>query len=389
MKQRRLQSRLISPDYLAPDGFGSLTTAIHHASTVTFPNVEAMRARNWLNEEGYAYGLQSTPTTYELKHRIAELEGGRFALLAPSGLSAISVVNLGLLKQGDEVLMPANIYAPNREMATQMLSDFGIGCVSYDPCDVADTQAKMSNKTRLLWLEAPGSVTMEMPDLPALTALARQRGILTALDNTWAAGILMCGFDHGVDIVMQALTKYPSGGSDVLMGSIVTRDESLHHKLKTAHTRLGLGVSGDDTYLVLRGLTSLSARLKVHEASALEIAHWLASRSEVERVLHPALESDPGHAIWKRDFKGAGGLFSVVFKKHIEATRVDAMVDRLELFSIGFSWGGSHSLAVPYQMDKLRSAEHWDAGMLVRFYIGLEEPVDLIDDLSQAFTVFG
>ena len=389
MKRRHLQSRLISPDYRAPDGFGSLTTPIHHASTVTFPDVAAMRARNWLNEESYTYGLQTTPTTYQLKHRIAELEGGRFTLLAPSGLSAISVVNLGLLKQGDEVMMPANIYAPNREMASQMLSGFGISWVSYEPCDVADAAAKMSDKTRLMWLEAPGSVTMEMPDIPALTGLARQRGIVTALDNTWSAGILMCGFDLGVDIVMQALTKYPSGGSDVLMGSVVTRDQQLHHKLKTAHTRLGLGVSGDDAYLVLRGLTSLSARLRFHEASALQIAGWLKHRPEVERVLHPALESDPGHAIWMRDFKGAGGLFSVVFQKDIDASRVDAMVDRLELFSIGYSWGGSHSLAVPYQMEKLRVGKPWNAGMLVRFYIGLEEPEDLIDDLTQAFAVFG
>jgi cystathionine beta-lyase len=388
LKKRRLQSRLITSEYRPPEGFGSLTTAIHHASTVTFANVAAMRARNLQGEDGYTYGLQTTPTLYELKHRIAELEGGRFALVAPSGLSAISVVNLGLLKAGDEVLMPHNIYAPNREMATELLAGFGITCSNYDAEDIEDARRRISPKTRLMWLEAPGSVSMEMPDLSALAALARERGVLTALDNTWSAGILLCGFDHGVDIVMQALTKYPSGGSDVLMGSVVTRDEQLHQTLKAAHTRLGLGVSGDDAYLVLRGLNSISARLKVHEASGFAVARWLEQRPEIERVLHPGLASHPGHAIWKRDFSGAGGLFSVVFKKHLDPSQVDAMVDRLELFSIGYSWGGSHSLAVPYQMEKLRPAGHWNAGMLVRFYIGLEEPDDLIEDLDQAFMVF-
>jgi cystathionine beta-lyase len=371
-KSRHLQSRLISPDYQAPSPFGSLTTPIHHASTITFKNVEAMRARSSLDEDSYAYGLFATPTTYELQHRIAALEGGDYALLAPSGLSAIALVNLGLLKHGDEVLLPTNVYAPNRDMGQETLAGFGIKSISYNPADVPACAALFTDCTRLMWLEAPGSVSMEVPDVPALVKLAQQRQVTTALDNTWSAGVFFNGFEHAIDIVMQALTKYPSGGSDVLMGSVVTRNLELHQRLKMARMRLGLGVSGDDAYLVLRGLTSLVARLDVHQNSGIEVASWLQQRSE----------------FWTRDFTGASGLFSVVFDAAVDPIKVDAMVDRLSLFSIGYSWGGSHSLVIPYQMEKLRPDQPWSAGALVRFYIGLEDTRDLIADLEQAFEVF-
>jgi len=352
---------------------------------VTFANVAALRARSWLDEDSYTYGLHATPTTYELQHRIAELEGGAYALLAPSGLAAIAMINLGLLQSGDEFLIPDNVYLPNRELGETMLSSFGITCHTYPAAD-AEAAARLINaNTRLLWIEAPGSVSMEVPDVPRLAALARERGVLSALDNTWSGGYFFQGFECGLDIVMHALTKYPSGGSDVLMGSVVTRDVKLHQRIKTAHMRLGLGVAGDDAYLVLRGLPSLLARLKVHEASAYRVAEWLSKREEIERVLHPGLPSCPGHAFWKRDFRGAGGLFSVVFKQSIEAGKVDAMVDALKLFSIGFSWGGSHSLAVPYALAKARTTRPWLTGALVRFYIGLEHTDDLLADLAQAF----
>ena len=387
-KPRHLQSRLISPDYQPPVPFGSLTTPIHHASTITFRNVEAMRARGGLDEESYAYGLIATPTTYQLQHRIAALEGGEYALLAPSGLSAIALVNLALLKHGDEVLVPSNVYGPNRDLGLEMLSGFGITSVIYNPADVAATAALFSDRTRLMWLEAPGSVSMEVPDVPALVQLAQARQVLTALDNTWAAGVFFNGFAHGIDIVMQALTKYPSGGSDVLMGSVVTRDLELHQKIKLARTRLGLGVSGDDVYLVLRGLTSLTARLDVHQKNGMEVAGWLQQRSEIAELRHPAFPGAPGHQFWKRDFSGASGLFSVVFDRAVDPLKVDAMVDRLRLFSIGYSWGGSHSLVIPYQMEKIRPDQSWTGGSLVRFYIGLEHTADLIADLEQAFEVF-
>jgi cysteine-S-conjugate beta-lyase len=385
MKPDHLKSRLISPGYQAPAPFGSLTTPIHHASTVTFANVAALRARSWLNEDGYTYGLHGTPTTYELQHRLADLEGGSYALLAPSGLAAIAMVNLALLKSGDELLVPDNGYAPNRELSEKMLSGFGIACKSYDAGDVEGTSRLIGPNTRLMWIEAPGSVTMEVPDVSRLAALARERGVLTALDNTWSGGIFLKGFEHGLDIVMNALTKYPSGGSDVLMGSVVTRDLELHRKIKIAHMRLGLGVAGDDAYLVLRGLSSLHARLDAHQASGYQIASWLALRPEIERVLHPGLPSCPGHEFWKRDFSGAGGLFSVVFNSEVEDQRIDAMIDALKLFSIGYSWGGSHSLAVPYQLQGARKVRPWVSGTLVRFYVGLEDANDLLADLAQAF----
>ena len=387
-KPRRLQSRLIRPDYQAPSPFGSLTTPIHHASTITFKNVEAMRARSGLDEDSYAYGLFATPTTYELQHRIAALEGGEYALLAPSGLAAIALINLGLLKHGDEVLVPSNVYGPNRDLGVDLLAGFGIKSISYNPADVAATAALFTDQTRLMWLEAPGSVSMEVPDVPALVALAQQRHVTTALDNTWSAGVFFNGFLHGIDIVMQALTKYPSGGSDVLMGSVVTRDLELHQRLKTARMRLGVGISGDDAYLVLRGLTSLTARLDVHQQNAIEVAGWLQQQSVIAELRHPAFPGAPGHQFWKRDFTGASGLFSVVFDAAVDAVKVDAMVDRLKLFSIGYSWGGSHSLVIPYQMEKIRPDEPWRGGSLVRFYIGLEHTSDLIADLQQAFEVF-
>jgi len=389
VKPDHLKSRLISPNYEAPAPFASLTTPIHHASTVTFKNVAAMRARSWLDEDSYTYGLHATPTTYELQHRLADLEGGTYALLAPSGLAAIAMVNLALLKAGDELLLPDNVYAPNRELGEKMLSDFGIVCHAYDAADLDSVAALFNPRTRLMWIEAPGSVTMEVADVPRLAKLAREHGILTALDNTWSGGIYFKGFEHGLDIVMNALTKYPSGGSDVLMGSVVTRDLELHQRIKTAHMRLGIGVSGDDAYLVLRGLPSLFARLEAHQASAYRVAAWLSARPEIDRVLHPGLPSCPGHEFWKRDFKGAGGLFSVVFKEDVDDLRIDAMVDALELFSIGFSWGGSHSLAVPYQLKAARKTRPWTLGTIVRFYVGLEDADDLIADLAQAFEALG
>ena len=394
---KKRATRLVHNAYTPPAGFGGLNTAVHHASTVTFENVAAMRSRNWKHDTGYTYGLHGTPTTFTLAKRIAELEGGREAVLAPSGLAAIMLVDFALLVAGDEMLLPDNVYNPSRELATTMLADFGVTTRFYDPMRGAAIGALINDRTRLVWIETPGSVTMEMPDVAAIAAAAKTKNVLTAIDNTWAGGLLFCPFDHGVDIVMHALTKYPSGSSDVLMGSVTTRDESLHSRIKTAHMRLGLGIGGDDAYLMLRSLATLELRLAQSGATALALAQWLAARPEVARVLHPAFEESPGHAIWKRDFSGASGLFSVVLEKQIAETRVDAMVDSLKLFRIGYSWGGVHSLAVPYRVGSVgsaggppRTAAPWPAlGTLVRFYAGLEHPDDLIADLEQAFKCLG
>lgn len=387
MSERKPATRLIRSGYVPPEDFGGLNTPVHHASTVTFPNVDALRARDWRRNDAYTYGLHGTPTTFTLEARIAELENGLQCILAPSGLAAIALIDLALLSSGDEVLLPDNVYNPSRDLANTMLRGFGVAARYYDPTAGAAIAQLIRPETRLIWLESPGSITMEVQDVPAMTEAARARGVLTAIDNTWATGFLFDAFAHGVDISMNALTKYPSGGSDVLMGAVVTRDLDLHHRLKLAHMRLGLGVGGDDAWLVLRGLQTLEVRLRRHESNALAVARWLKARPEVREVLHPAFEDCPGHACWRRDFKGSTGLFSIVLQPDIDQTRIDAMVDALQLFRIGFSWGGTHSLAVPYLMSNARTAVPWGhRGGLVRFYVGLEDPGDLIADLGQAFT---
>jgi cysteine-S-conjugate beta-lyase len=378
------QTALIHSDYTPPEGFAAFPPAIHHASTVLFENVAALRASGWKDKSSYTYGLHGTPTTFTLEAKLAAIDGGSFCLLAPSGLSAIAMINLGLLKSGDDVLLPENVYAPNRELGRWLSSDFGISARYYDPLIGAGIAALIEPNTKLIWTEAPGSVSMEVPDLPAICRAAHARNVLVALDNTWSAGLALNGFEHGVDIVMQALTKYQSGGSDVLMGAVITRERVLNDRLALAHMRLGLGVSADDAYLVMRGLTSMKLRFEAHDAGARQVAAWLKARPEIVRVLHPAFEECPGHANWKRDFRGAGGLFSVVFDARFSQAQTDRLIDALTLFGLGYSWGGAHSLAVPYRMAAMRPG--WEqSGTLLRLYIGLENPADLIADLEQAF----
>ena len=385
-EMQHLSTRLQHHPYQPPAGFGAVEPGVHHASTVIFPDVATMRARDWRSKAGYTYGLHGTPTTFILEERLAALDGGRHCVLCPSGLSAIALVDLALLKQGDTVLLPGNVYGPSRELAERFLGAWGIQHQIYEATCTPEELAKLiTPQTRLLWLEAPGSVTMEMPDLRGLIAVARQHGILTAIDATWAAGIALQPFDLGVDVVMQALTKYQSGGADLLMGSVTTRDDALHERLLLTHMRLGLGVGADDVARVLRGLHTLPLRYAVHDASARRIALWMQDQPQMAQVLHPALPSSPGHAHWQRDCTAAAGLFSVVFDARYTAAQVDGFVDALQLFKIGYSWGGPVSLAVPYDVQAMRPAGRWPhQGGLVRLAIGLEDPQDLIDDLRQA-----
>jgi cystathionine beta-lyase len=384
-------TELIHHPYQPPDGFLAPQPGVYKASTVVFPTVAAMRARDWRDKRGYTYGLHGTPTTFVLEERIATLEGGLQCVLVPSGLAAIGNVNLALLRAGDEVLLPDNVYGPSKALAEGELAQWGITHQFYNPMDPADLQARLGDRTRLVWLEAPGSVTMEFPPLPQLAALCRERGILTALDNTWGAGLAFNGFDDaGADIVIQALTKYPSGGGDVLMGSITTRDESLHLRIKLTHMHLGLGIGANDAEAVLRALPSIDLRYRAHDRTARQLAQWLQARPEVARVLHPALPDAPGHAHWKslcgaRDL--AAGLFSVVFQPVYSAGVIDALCDRLRLFKLGYSWGGHLSLAVPYDVTTMRTAAlgTWrESGSLVRLAIGLESAQALQADLAQA-----
>jgi len=380
---KSIQTTLVHSDYVAPAGFDAFPPATHRASTVLFANTAAMRASQWKDKTAYTYGLHGTPTTFTLEGKLAEIEGGNHCLLTPSGLAAIAMVDFALLKSGDDVLLPENVYNPNRELGRWLSADFGVTARYYDPMIGAGIAALIQSNTKLLWAEAPGSVSMEVPDLPALCHAAHERGVLVALDNTWSAGLALRGFDLGADIVMHALTKYQSGGADLLMGAVITRDRALNDRLALAHMRLGLGVSPDDAYLVQRGLPTMKMRFERHDASARELAAWFKARPEIAKVLHPAFEDCPGHAFWQRDFTGAGGLFSVVFDARFDEAQVDRMVDALTLFGIGYSWGGPNSLVMPYRINSLR--DRWEGGVLVRFNVGLEDPADLIADLARAF----
>ena len=393
-----LTTALIHHPYTPPAGFAAPQPGVFKASTVIFPNVAAMRHSEWKDKTAYTYGLHGTPTTYLLEERLCTLEGGLQCILTPSGLAAIANVALSLLKTGDEVLIPDNAYGPSKALAEGELKAWGISHQFYDPLKPQDLAARISERTRLVWLEAAGSVTLEFPDLCELVRVCKARGVLTALDNTWGAGMAFAPFDLapgvspalGVDIVVHALTKYPSGGGDVLMGSVVTRDATLHMKIKLTHMRLGLGVGANDVEAVLRALPSLALRYRTHDAATRELARWCQTRPEFAQVLHPALPDSPGHVHWCKlcspGLGGAAGLFSVLFDPRYKPAQIDAFCDALKLFKLGYSWGGPMSLVVPYDLAAMRSV--WPAylrpGTLVRFSIGLEAVADLQTDLEQA-----
>ncbi|MDP1530984.1 PLP-dependent transferase [Rhodoferax sp.] len=393
-----LTTTLIHHPYQPPAGFGAPQPGVFKASTVFFPNVAAMRQFEWKDKSAYTYGLHGTPTTYTLEERLCTLEGGAQCLLVPSGLAAIATVCLALLRRGDEVLIPDNAYGPSKALAEGELAHWGITHRYFDPMDPADLAAKLSPATKLVWLEAAGSVTLEFPDLCAQVRLCRAAKVLCALDNTWGAGLAFQPFDLqpgqlptlAVDISIHALTKYPSGGGDVLMGSVITTHERLHMQLKLCHMRLGLGVAANDAESVLRALPSLVLRYRSHDETARTLAHWCQQRNEFAQVLHPALPQSPGHVHWRvlcGDALGAAaGLFSVIFKPDVNQARVDAFCDALQLFKIGYSWGGPMSLVMPYQLETMRSSwpVYLQPGILVRFSTGLESAADLQADLQQA-----
>lgn len=389
---------LIHHPYVPPEGFEAPLPGVYKASTVFFPNVAAMRSREWKDKTAYTYGLHGTPTSYLLEERIATLEGGAQCLLVPSGLAAIATVALSLLQSGDEVLIPDNAYGPNKALAEGELKAWGITHQIYDPMDPQDLARRISARTQLVWLEAAGSVTLEFPDLPELVRICRAAnggaGVRCALDNTWGAGLAFNAFElgagQGVDLTIHALTKYPSGGGDVLMGAIVTRDAALHIRLKLTHMRLGLGVGMNDVEAVLRALPSIALRYAAHDRATRALARWCTTRPEFAQVLHPALPSSPGHAHWRAlcgEAEGrAAGLFSVVFPERYSTQQVDAFCDALCLFRLGYSWGGPVSLVVPYNLAQSRQAwpAHLARGTLVRFSVGLEAVEDLQADLAQA-----
>jgi cystathionine beta-lyase len=393
---------LIHHAYVPPAGFEAPQPGVFKASTVIFPSVAAMRNREWKDKSAYTYGLHGTPTSYQLEERLCTLEGGLQCVLVPSGLAALALVALSVLKSGDEVLLPDNVYGPNKALVEGELMHWGISHQYYDPMDPQDLEAQISSRTKLVWLEAAGSVTLEFPDLLAQLKICKQRKVLTALDNTWGAGLAFKPFDLvpdaspalGVDISVHALTKYPSGGGDVLMGSVITRDPALHLRIKLTHMRLGLGVGMNDVELILRSLPSMALRYRAHDEATRTLALWADTQAEFVQVLHPSLPGSPGHAHWKalcvNGLGGAAGLFSVMLDARFSQAQTDAFCDALALFKLGYSWGGPMSLVVPYELAQMRTAWpiYLEKGTLVRFSVGLEDVLDLQLDIAQALKVF-
>lgn len=387
----KLQTSLIHAVRKAPQLISTIQPPIYRASTIFFKNTKALFDRHWTDDYDYSYGTHGTPTTFTLGDNIAQLEGGKYCILAPSGLSAINLVNSCFLSHGDEVWVSDNIYGPNMEHLRNLESKYGIIVKLYNAIDSSSFQP--SDKAKMIWLEAAGSVTLEFPDLTGLVNKAQKHNILTVLDNTWGAGLAFNAFDFGkanlsVDITVHALTKYPSGGGDILMGSIVTRDKTLHQQLFRMHALQGIAISGDDAAQIQRSLSSMSIRYSHQSQSALFILDWLKSQSEFKQVLHPAYKSSAGHKYWKEICRTeqSAGLISVIFNEEFNLTDIRYFCDNLKLFKIGFSWGGPVSLVMLYDQKNMRQLKntHLKQGLLVRFCIGLEDPNDLIQDIEYA-----
>ena len=362
--------------------FESLVTPVFRGSTTLFPSAAAVKD-DWRQEAGYTYGLYGTPTTRELAARIAELEQGERTFLTPGGQAAIALIYFAFAGAGEHVLVPDSVYGPNRELADDVLRRFGIDVEYYPPLAGAGIEELVRPNTRLVWCESPGSVTMEVQDVPAIAAVAHRHGVTVALDNTYAAGVYFDAFGHGVDVTMQALTKYVGGHSDLLLGSVTVRTVEHYERLGVVHGHLGFAVSPDDCSLALRGLQTLGVRLRALEQSALRVAQWLSERRAIAAVLHPALTSCPGHEVWKRDFTGSASVFSIVFAEETTHEAIVRFIDALALFKVGYSWGGVTSLAMPwFNLRRTHGTPY--GGRLVRLNVGLEDVDDLIADLDQA-----
>lgn len=374
-----IRTRLIRDATKRPEDRRPVNPPIERGTTILMN-----RSADLFDESrGVTYGLEGLSVHRALEAGMAELEGAGQVLLAPSGLAAVTIPITAMLGAGDEVLITDAVYGPTRRFCNKTMKRFGVAARYYDQRASADEiLALAGDRTRLIILESPGSLTFEIQDIPAIASLARARGITTLIDNTYGAGLLFRPLDHGVDISVQALSKYVGGHSDVFGGSIATVDAKIGAKIKTLFEEMGWFVSPDDAYLALRGLRTLPARMAQHEAGGLEVAKWLAGQPEVHDVLHPALPSFPDHALWKRDFSGSNGLFTIVLKPGLDA---DRLIDGLELFGTGVSWGGYESLASPGDKQVARRSRPQDfGGSLVRLHVGLEAPADLISDLRRA-----
>ena len=380
----KLRTRLAQRGRAARSDPGTVNLPVARASTVTFDSVADMHAvqrRFDADEPVPTYGMLNMPLRVAFEELMVELEGGHRAATLGSGLAANAVAIMACVGAGDHMLVTDSVYAPVRRFCTRTMARYGVETTFYDPRVGGGIAAHIKPNTKLVYVESPGSHTFEMQDIPAIAKAAHARGAAVIHDNAWATGVFYRSFDHGADIVVQPGTKYPAGHSDVIIGSVVA-NEAYWPRVRDVSRDFGQMASPDDIFLAMRGMRTLEVRLRQHEKSALHVAKWLQEQQGVARVLYPALEDDPGHAIWKRDYLGASGLFGVELEA-CDDGRFAAFIDRLELFALGYSWGGFESLVVPQNIEKARSVQPWKGGPLIRLHIGLEDPHDLCADLAR------
>lgn len=365
--------------------FGIVNYPVYRASTVLYPTIEAFKRREERKYHGFTYGAYGTPTSLALAEAVCELEGGKGTVVVSTGLAAVTMALAAFVKSGDHILVTDSVYGPTRKYCDTILKRFGVEATYYDPCIAAGIARLIRTNTRIVFTESPGSHSFEVQDIPAIAAAAHKRDVLVLMDNTWATPLFFKPFNHGVDISIQAGTKYIAGHSDLVIGLITARSEALYRQVKDTTKAFGDVAGPDDCYLTLRGLRSLAVRLRQHQASGLRIARWLQGHSEVKRVMYPPLPEDPGYELWKRDFSGACSLFGVVFHTKSEKA-IARMVDGYRYFKIGASWGGFESLVYPSDIRKIRVAIPWtEPGYTMRYHVGLEDPDDLLADLKSGF----
>ena len=378
-------SQIISAGRAPEQNSGIVNPPVYHASTVLFPTVAALRKAIRTPFEGVYYGRIGTPTSFAFEEAITELEGGHRAVSVSSGLAAITIALMATLKAGDHLLMVDTTYNPTRKFCEVTLANLGIETTFYDPLVGANIADLIRRETKVIYLESPGSLTFEIQDVVAITGVARERGVLTIMDNTYATPLFFQPFIHGVDVIVHAATKYIAGHADAMLGAIVTRDKKTFDTVKTMAVALGNSAGAEELFLGLRGLRTLSVRLARHQETGIKLAKWLAARGEVARVIHPALPGDANHELWKRDFSGANGLFAMILRPASDAA-VCAMLDGMKHFGMGFSWGGFESLILPVEPWISRTATRWaETGPYIRLHAGLEDAEDLIADLEAGF----
>jgi cystathionine beta-lyase len=386
----KLRTRLAQRGRVARSRPGTVNLPVARASTVTFASVAEMREvqrRFDADEPVPTYGMLNMPIRVAFEEMMVELEGGHRAATLPTGLAANVVAILACVKGGDHILVTDSVYQPVRRFCLRQLARMGVETTFYDPRVGAGIAQLMKPNTKMVYVESPGSHTFEMQDIPAIAREAHARGAAVIHDNAWATGVFCRSFDHGVDIVVQPCTKYPAGHSDVIIGAVVASEE-YWPAVRDASRDYGQHASPDDIFLAMRGMRTLEVRLRHHEKAGLHVARWLRRHPAVARVLHPGLEDDPGHAIWKRDYLGCSGLFGVELKPCGDG-ELAAFIDSLELFALGYSWGGFESLVVPQNIQKSRSVQPWQGGPLIRLHVGLEDADDLCADLAQALERIG